>query len=206
MDGLDFWRLCEELTIVQAALLIADSDPGLDGAYVEGWETRNRPVGYESAKIAILTAFRRGAIAGRRVPQYLTDVDSSQTTEIEDSIDISKTTVEVESLRAWLKTRGVKPGFFFPATTDEPDYLVRSPKNARYAPKLAAAVRAWQAVTETNGKSPKQALIKWLREHAHDVGLCDEDGKPNDQGIEECAKVANWEPSGGAPKTPIKGT
>jgi len=26
----------------------------------------------------------------------------------------------------------------------------------------------------------------------------------NEQGIDECAKVANWQPGGGAPRTPAK--
>ena len=76
------------------------------------------------------------------------------------------------------------------------------PKNPRYAPKLAAAVRAWQAVTDPGKVSPKKALTKWLREHAAEFGLSDDEGKPNETGIEEVAKVANWQPGGGAPKTP----
>jgi hypothetical protein len=32
--------------------------------------------------------------------------------------------------------------------------------------------------------------------------MTDKDGKPNDTGIEGAAKVANWQPLGGAPKTP----
>jgi hypothetical protein len=44
--------------------------------------------------------------------------------------------------------------------------------------------------------------MKWLREHAAEFGLTDDDGKPNETGIEEAAKVANWQPTGGAPKTP----
>jgi hypothetical protein len=51
------------------------------------------------------------------------------------------------------------------------------------------------------GKHPKGALSKWLREHAAELGLSDDDGKPNETGIEEVAKVANWQPGGGAPKT-----
>ncbi|MND07504.1 hypothetical protein D3C83_295210 [compost metagenome] len=57
-------------------------------------------------------------------------------------------------------------------------------------------------MSDTNGKSPKQALEKWLREHALEFGLTTEDGSPNGTGIEEAAKVANWQPGGGAPKTP----
>jgi hypothetical protein len=45
-------------------------------------------------------------------------------------------------------------------------------------------------------------LVKWLREHAVEFGMSDEDGKPNETGIEETAKVANWQLTGGAPKTP----
>jgi hypothetical protein len=82
------------------------------------------------------------------------------------------------------------------------EYL--DPKHPRYAPKLAAAVLAWQTTGNKalTGKSPKQALLKWLREHAAEFDLTDEDGKPNETGIEEAAKVANWQPAGGAPKTP----
>ena len=42
--------------------------------------------------------------------------------------------------------------------------------------------------------------MKWLREHAANYKLSDEEGKPNETGIEECAKVANWQDKGGAPK------
>ena len=117
-----------------------------------------------------------------------------------ESPDCGKTTVAVGDLRAWLESAGIRTGFFFPTATDAPDYL--DPKNPRYAPKLAAAVRAWQSVTDSGGKHPKQALAKWLREHAAEFGMTDDEGKPNETGIEEAAKVANWQPGGGAPKTP----
>ena len=97
----------------------------------------------------------------------------------------------------------IKTGFFFPEKAVAQDYL--DPKHPRYAPKLAAAVFAWLATgneAAVKGKSPKQALMKWLREHATEFGLTDDDGKPNETGIEEAAKVANWKPEGGAPKTP----
>ncbi|WP_129562593.1 hypothetical protein [Paraburkholderia dokdonensis] len=110
------------------------------------------------------------------------------------------TTVAVADVRAWLATRGTKSGFFFPDASDAPDYL--DPKHPRYAPRLAAAVNAWLAVTQASGKSVKDSIKKWLREHAGQYGLNNEDGKPNETGIEEVAKVVNWQPSGGAPKTP----
>jgi hypothetical protein len=60
----------------------------------------------------------------------------------------------------------------------------------------------WQAVTDAGKKSPKQALDKWLRENAVRFGLTNDEGKPIEAAIEECSKVANWNQSGGAPKTP----
>ena len=116
--------------------------------------------------------------------------------------DWDLTTGSREDLVSWLASRGVRTGFFFPDAkpSSEPEFLDH--KNPRYAPKLAAAVRAWQAVVEPGKKTPKQMLEKWLRENAAKFGLTDDDGNPVNQAIEECAKVANWSTAGGAPKTP----
>jgi len=34
--------------------------------------------------------------------------------------------------------------------------------------------------------------------------MTDEDGAPVNQAVEDVAKVANWQPGGGAPKTPTE--
>jgi hypothetical protein len=47
------------------------------------------------------------------------------------------------------------------------------------------------------------SIVIWLRQHANEFGLTKEDGNPNEQGIEEVAKIANWDTKGGAPKTPF---
>jgi hypothetical protein len=75
--------------------------------------------------------------------------------------------------------------------------------HAHYAPKLAAAVRAWQALANERiqSKSPKKRLIAWLTSRAQELALTTADGKPIKSAIEEIAKVANWKPKGGAPKT-----
>ena len=64
MEGLDYWRLCDELTVIQAALLIAGDDPSSAQEYVEQWEPAKRPLGYEAAKAAISHALRCGEIEG----------------------------------------------------------------------------------------------------------------------------------------------
>ena len=115
--------------------------------------------------------------------------------------DWNMTTVEVENLKIWLRSRGFTSGFFFPnEEAGRPGYL--DPKNPRYPPKLAAAVSAWIAVEDPHGRSPKQSLDRWLREHAAEFGLTDDDGNPVNTAMEECSKVANWQPGGGASKTP----
>lgn len=229
MDELDYWRLCDELNIVQAALLIAGEAPTI-AAYVEGWNPEQRPLGYEAAKTAVthgllnhahytreskgdfdsfdqeyLNPLLRRSIKGCLVPQFDSDMNGNTLGPIEGTVDLYRSTVVVDSLKQWLLSRGFTTGFFFPepVTSGEPDYL--DPRNPRYAPKLAAAVRAWQAVTDPGKKTAKQALDKWLREHATEFGLTDDDGNPVNQAIEECSKVANWNPGGGAPKTPVPG-
>ena len=115
--------------------------------------------------------------------------------------DWNLTTVNVDDLKQWLASKNHKPDFFFgEQSSNAPDYL--DPNHPRYSAKLAAVVMAWQSVADTKGKSPKQALTKWLREHAAEYGLIDDEGKIIELAIEECAKTANWNKGGGAPTTP----
>jgi hypothetical protein len=237
MEKLDYWRLCDELNVIQAALLIVDIDPSSeDGAYADDWKPHEQPDGYVAAKTALCNAILAGrlpatvrrsawergwdeeplegegfgklaAVLFEHGVEDIREVQSRGRAIAQRGViyranpDWSLTTVRVEDLRLWLSARGVKTGFFSPqASVGVPDYL--DPVHERYAPKLAASVRAWMAVDNPQRKSPKAALSKWLREHAREFGLSDDEGKPNEQGIDECAKVANWQPGGGAPKTP----
>jgi hypothetical protein len=239
MEALDYWRLCEELNIVQAALLVVgeNADCAQD---IEGHKLERRPVGYEAAKTAICAGLKNymyyekevnelerqtqnmrvdyanapdllfdnddqlshllsRSIQGSITKEYEFDINGNHVGYVDNTIDFYKSTVNVESLKQWLKVKGFTSGFFFPEPIMTMDFLDRS--NARYAPKLAAAVSAWQAVTHAGKKSPKQALDKWLREHAVEFGLTNDDGKPIEQAIEECSKVANWNARGGATRT-----
>ena len=104
----------------------------------------------------------------------------------------------------WLRLRNFSDGFFI-GGAGEVDKLADE-TGKFYAPKLAAAVRAWNEVTADlealNGKSPKRSLEIWLRKHSNEYGLTNKDGNPNELGIEEICKVANWKPAGGASPTP----
>ena len=208
MEAMDYWRLCDQLTVVQAALLVVGEDPSGNLANCENWSPGDRPLGYEAAKSAISHALKTGAINGTKVgnklPEPRYDATGNWHDRFDDGVDPEASVVEVASLRQWLGSRGFTSGFFFPAIPEAPSYLNSRGKN--YAPKLAAAIAVWQAIgsqpESMSGRSVKGAMLKWLRKHAGQYGLTKGDGSPNEQGIEEVAKIANWDPKGGAPKTP----
>jgi hypothetical protein len=191
-DPLDHWRLCDELSVLQAALLIVGENPS-----ERDWGPESRLSGYDAAKAALINAIKGKRLAANVI--NLVDLDGESRRP-----DWDHTTIMVEDLKAWLRSRGIKTGFFFPAPEAGPDYLSKFHPN--YSAKLAAAIEAWKAVSADaelrRGKSVKQALIVWLRRNASEFGLTKEDGSPNEQGIEDVAKIANWDTRGGAPKTP----
>lgn len=212
MNGIDLWRLCDELTIVQAALLMIDRDPSFESVHVESWQMPERPSGYEAAKTALISALRRGEIKGRAEPFYDYDINGNRGPAYEDSIDPAGSTVDIASLLAWFERRGFQSAFFSKRDTQTPDYL--DPDHPRYAPKLAAAVKVWLAMEDENplrGKGTVAAMEQWLESRYRELGLFhDKDntkngtkaGDVNRSAISEAAKVANWQPGGGAPKTP----
>jgi hypothetical protein len=204
MEGLDYWRLCDELSLVQAALLIVGVDPANSQEWVREWEPHKRPEGFDAAMAALthaVLAARLKATIRKNAREYGW-MEQPEADEIADMSDQGFRMVD--DLRTWLRGRGIKSGFFFPQETESEDYLNESDEH--YSPKLAAAVTAWEAVSRDpsllRGKTVKQAILIWLRRNADQYGLTKDDGSPNEQGIEEVAKIANWDTKGGAPKTP----
>ena len=200
-DGLDHWRLNDELSICDAALLHSGVDPSGTEAESVNWKPHEQPHGYRPAMLAFCAALRENQVTGRLTPVYEYDINGDICRQVEGSIDIRESIIKVDSLKRWLTARGIRTGFFFPAALDVPDYL--NPSHSRYSKKLAATVHAWLAVENPGvGKSPKAALDRWLREHAAEFNLTNETGNPVTKAMEECSIVANWKPSGGAEKTP----
>ncbi|WP_420723944.1 hypothetical protein [Hwanghaeella sp. LZ110] len=200
MDSYDYWRLCDRLSILQAALLMIGEDPSGEMKFVEQKATNLRPIGYEASKEALIDWLVNDQVKGT----ILYETYEGDGFENFRAVDISLSRVDVESLRGLLSHRGFRDGFFVHNDSKSREYL--DPENEFYSPKLAAAITAWEKVTSdptlTNGKTPKQALEKWLREHANDFGLTGSDGNPVAAAIDQIAKVTNWKPEGGASKTP----
>ncbi len=204
LDSMDYWRLCDEVSVIQAILLLLGHDPAGKYKWADG-DSNKRPIGYDAVSAALKNAIMSKTLPAIEVPIAYDAHNEFFNPGPSDLINWHETRVNIIDLKTWLSNRGVKSGFFFPDSKNIPDYL--DPNNPYYAPKLAAAVKAWQAVTidedKLKGKTPKQAMDKWLRENGSHYGLTkDEDGSPNEQGIEDVSKIANWNTKGGAPKTP----
>ena len=107
-----------------------------------------------------------------------------------------------DDLRKWLQRNGFPSTFFESKPTKIPDYLNSDLEEHSY--KLAAAVKAWEHFY-TRGltnrkKSLKQNIEAWLTEHAKSLNLL-YNKKVSKQMIEDIAKIVNWKPEGGAPKS-----
>ncbi len=115
MESLDYWRICDELSIIQIALLIVGEDPSGSNNYVEDWEYSNQPTGYQAAKTALSNAIISGdlpAVIRRNLGKaHLEDSDTEkwlgQKGEFKNDLDISLTTIKVKDLRTWLSKRGI---------------------------------------------------------------------------------------------------
>lgn len=216
MESIDYWRFCNELSVVQAAFLMCGVDPRVDAYYIKETDPQNWPIGYDAVSTGLKNFIKSGRLkaysGGIPITVNITSCDESKIPEESCGIPLnpkpnwSNITIIVEDLVELLKIRGFKDGFFVTDETNDPDYL--DPNHEHYSPKLAAAIQAWQAVTQNpdlqRAKSTKRALIVWLRKNANLFGLTKDDGNPNETGIEEVAKIANWNPRGGAPKSPQK--
>ena len=198
MDPIERWKLADELTIYQIALLIAGYDP----AEFESDQPGHWPNNVRQDISPFLNAVKNAARSGKLV---FTCVKYESNTYSIDDTNWDNSTINIESLCEWLRLRNFPDGFFI-SKEDRVD-KIEDASNEFYAPKLAAAVRAWNEVTADpealNGKTPKKALEIWLRKHANEYGLTGKDGNPNELGIEEICKVANWKPAGGASPTPV---
>lgn len=208
-ESLEWLLRSQKLTILQAALLIADLNPLIcEFSNEDRPENSNIYEGGDRVPLAKVALFRA-------VYQEIVRVGEEGKLRVEwdedflDFIDADSSYVLVEDLKEWLLLCGLRPAFFFPEddsrdTKDKKYYAFQDPTHPRYVPKLAAAVAAWEAVNEAKGgKTVKATLAEWLRQNADQYDLHNKKtGKLKEDVIEQISSVANWEPTGGAPKTP----
>lgn len=218
MSGIDHWLHLEELSVIQAALLMVGVNPaGIQDTITQHGD---RPDGFDAAfhaiKSAILSKHLRAneshsaqAISygikpntERGVWVVGVGVKNGQAYEVYQMPDWHLTTVRTDDLIAWLEKRGVYPEFFFPiGHASEPSCTNK--KHPHYSPKLAAAFSAWMHFAKhpdsVGPKSLKAAMTKWIRSNAKQFDLLKPNGEVNELGVEEAGKIANWDTTGGAP-------
>ena len=177
------WAECAELTIVQATFFSLGMDPTWMQEDVETINVLERPAGYEARKQAIISGVRVNKIKGTIVPRRIRSERTGRLRTAEHTVDATLSCVETLSLLSWMgQLTRVSPA---------PNFL--DPKDPKYSPLFAAAVRARDAVDETpKGMTPKQALIRYLRKNEPTLT---EDAR------RAIVKVVNWKRSGGAPRT-----
>lgn len=141
MESLDYWRLCDELSVLQAAALIAGVDPsGEEGAWCDTWPLHQQPKGFAAAKAALVHAInarRLSATIRHSARQFgcAEMVAEDFTVEEGENVgydatfvyraapDWNLTTVLVDDLRRWLASRGIHTGFFLPDGNRRPRLL-----------------------------------------------------------------------------------
>jgi len=191
------WKLQETMTIQEAVLLMCGILPeGENVNIIAHKQSCDWPKGVLPLVRLLTNAVSNGKVAGQIV-QY---------DNYNAEVNIAESTLDVASLVKFLRQKSVVDNFFNNAPAPQAEYL--NTANPFYAPKLAAAVMAWEAITqnEENARkpgSPKQKMETWLRQNASRFGLTKPDGKLNEEGIKEICKVANWQPLGGAAQTPV---
>ncbi|WP_375704520.1 hypothetical protein [Bartonella sp. AD328YNZD] len=214
-ESLEWLLRSQKLTILQAALLIAGLNPlvcKFPGEYSP--EDSDIYEGEERVPFDKIALFRavyneivRVVEEGKLRVEWYYHRDFWGGRWHENPI-VQDSSVSLDNLKEWLLLCGKRPKVFFPEddSRDVKDqkYAFQDPTHPRYAPKLAAIVAAWEAVSEAEGgKTVKGTLIKWLQQNADQYDLRNKkNGKLKEDVIEQLASIANWEPTGGAPKTP----
>ena len=198
MHDLDPWRLSTELRVVDAALLIIGIEPS---SYSHIGSALPHPAtvpGFIPVRAALANAVSAGTL------KLVGEVFDSDNFNNEPWLDIDASLLSVSDIQDFLRKRRFPSEFFDQDPNGTDDANTRG--HPSFAPKLYAANEAWRAVTRDShllrGKSPKQALEKWLLDHAAEFGLTLARGEPNKTAIEEICKIANWKPQGGATPTP----
>lgn len=138
MSAFEYWRLCEQLTLIQAALLMAGHDPSGIEHDVEGLSPRQQPSGYAACRQALISAIEAKSLNG-----FLAYDEGYDSGGIHYSrLAAVRSCVNTAEVADWLRSKGVNSNFFIPEPEAPKKYL--DMRHERFAPKLAAAIRAWE--------------------------------------------------------------
>jgi hypothetical protein len=172
-NALDYWRLCDELSVAQAALLIAGNDPS-QYRDIDDWRA-DMPTGYDAARAALINAIR-----GKRLSANVVDPEDKN---LAMYTEWDRTTIMVEDLQVWLKSRGIRTGFFFPSSEPAPDYL--SPAHDHYSPRPVCCTTTCSRPSTRSSASFSGAITPLLQ------SLLQCGSRPRNRGRESCSRSAS---------------
>lgn len=207
-------KLADSLSIIEAACCIVGISPSLVLQHFDSkglsyeWAVKNHHHLPErqlsTVVVAICNAITTQTIKATHIARPSFHDFEYLEFELKDTdYHLFETLIEVEELKKWLLSRNCKPTFFFGGeVVKTPEYLNKS--HPHFKSELAAAIRTWEAIQDPElrkGKSVKAAAREWIRNQYSEFNLI-YDGERNESAIDRIATLINWEPKGGAPKTP----
>lgn len=214
------FKLLDILSIEDASALIAGVSPR---AVVRRWHgddehlvieiNSNDPDNAQEVFFMCLSSLTKAIRVGILKAEIFVVKGSMQVTKknlqsdwlAENDIDTNRTTIERADLKEWLEQRDVYPSTLFPIN---PKTSYMNKDHHHYSPELAACVAAWLEAQTANmqGKTSKQYLEQWLRDHAHEYGVTN---AKQSKKFAELASIPNWDTTGGKakiiPTPPIEG-
>ena len=197
------WLLAEDLTIRQAALLLLNEDPEHFPQAEYPNQDSPAPDGYQAARQVIASALLAKKIEGSYVWKtktvYTDGEFGSHEEEAVGDVCADRSTINMDSLRAWLASKNVTVEQFAGLSSTSDDFLDRY--GPTYSPKLAATIAAWRHVRQNpiNGLSVKQQLANWLKDNSARYWPDGVEPKVTDTFVNEAARIANWDADGGRP-------
>ncbi len=184
------WKLAEAVTIREAACILSYVDPA-----PFRYSNQLMPSEAEAMEAAIEQAILLGTLKPFAAWTYCpltSEVVPCEHVSPHTNLDAKRTSVRVRELVEWADARGVSHCWQSATASARV-----GTNHADYPPELRAAIEAFTAVhadpRATAGKHPKQALSDWLAANKPELSANARD---------RIASVANWQPGGGAPKTP----
>jgi hypothetical protein len=204
--NLDSWRKCPYLTVDEAMNLISGVKPGTY-RFDYGKESQMPPEAVPIYRALI------NDIRDFKLCVCFNGIEATDETVLNQLNVVSydeylhscwwhQGNLLAEDLKKWLRGKGFPSAFFEIKPANTPDYLNKDLEEHSY--KLAAAVEAWEHFYTHGLTNPKKSLKDnieaWLTENANRLNLL-YNKKISKTAIEEVAKIVNWKPEGGAPKS-----
>lgn len=189
------WEHVELVTVYQASRLLTNLEPEATGLDIK--QVRDANAMLEVLKQAVLIGTLPPFAAYTRTDEGCLE----EATEITSHMYLDDATkVRMKDVAKWCEEKRIPHPWQERIELEE---FMASPvqcpikRGSDYPPELRAAIDAFEAVRDNAkaqaGRSPRAAIAAWLKNNRSEL---------SESARDRIATVANWQPNGGAPKTP----